>query len=340
MCTEHSGTAGTERVPAPQDICAEGDAYYRRALAAGSAPAAGAPACLRALGLLRTSPDDDAVLVPVPPDIAAALLARPIERAIQDQERALWSVRSALARAEAAYREAGSRSDRGVGVIPGEEAMATALGEAARACRADLATARPGGGLPEHLLARDLPGALDLCGRGIRVRVLYQHPVRAHGPTLAYAEKIADAGAEVRTLAEVFDPITVFDRAAAFVPAADGAALLAVRHPETVRHLLRAFDYAWDRAEPVLVRPPRHHWSVCNSPTRQAVLRLMLEGHTDKAISRQLGVSTRTVATHIKWAAEQLRAESRAQLGYLIGRSGLLHVPPPQERADAEPAGE
>lgn len=339
MCTVTTSTPTTAPAAVAgrpgSDICDEGDAFYRQALARGSAPAGQAPGCLLELGLLRRSPESPGTLVPVPPDIAAARLARPIERAILEQEQALRSVRSVLARAEAAYRQIGREVNRTADLLLGEEAVDQALHRAARSCGSDVMTAQPGGGLCEETLARTLPEALDLCSRGVRQRVLYQHTVRSHGPTLAYAEKITAAGAEVRTLAEAFNQVTVFDGAVAFIPAAQEhqPAALSVRHPAIVRYLVNAFDCAWDRAEPVFRGTDRWQPHAFTSQTRQAILRLMVEGHTDKAIGSRLGVSPRTVANHIKWAADHFRAGSRAQLGYLLARSGLLDSQRPDERA-------
>lgn len=53
-----------------------------------------------------------------------------------------------------------------------------------------------------------------------------------------------------------------------------------------------------------------------------------MEGHTDSAIADRLGLNIRTARLHIAKLAAQLGSESRAQLGYLIGRSGILERQP------------
>ncbi len=326
MCTDQAAAPGIRSASTSHpDICHRGDVVYRQALARGTVPAAGAPECLLALRLLRPLPDGPETLVPVPPDIAAALLTRPIEQTIRHQEGALRSLRSALTRAESAYRQIGD--DRAIGLIVGEDAVSIALGKAALSCRVDVATAQPGAGQPEDVLAEALPHHLDLCDRGVRNRLLYQHTVRSHSPTLAYIDKISAAGSEIRTVAEVFDRLVVFDGKVAFVFTERGGqtAALSVRQPDLVRHLARVFDCAWDRAEPIA--PEMNQWRppLFGAQTQATILRLMVEGHTDKAIASRLGLSTRTVAAHIKRAADRLHSSSRAQLGYLLGQSGLLH---------------
>ncbi|GAA2249336.1 hypothetical protein GCM10010104_52310 [Streptomyces indiaensis] len=51
---------------------------------------------------------------------------------------------------------------------------------------------------------------------------------------------------------------------------------------------------------------------------------LLVEGHTDAVIAERLGLNIRTARVHIAKLAATLGSQSRAQLGYLIGRSGSL----------------
>ncbi|MGC5565049.1 hypothetical protein ACPYPG_19715 [Streptomyces sp. FR-108] len=45
---------------------------------------------------------------------------------------------------------------------------------------------------------------------------------------------------------------------------------------------------------------------------------------SDAVVAERLGLDVRTARAHIAKLAELLGSESRAQLGYLIGRSGIL----------------
>ncbi|WP_435303819.1 helix-turn-helix domain-containing protein [Streptomyces phaeoluteigriseus] len=60
------------------------------------------------------------------------------------------------------------------------------------------------------------------------------------------------------------------------------------------------------------------------TPRQHAIAALLVEGHTDAVIADRLGMSVRTARVHIAKLATALGSESRAQLGYLIGRSGIL----------------
>jgi DNA-binding NarL/FixJ family response regulator len=48
------------------------------------------------------------------------------------------------------------------------------------------------------------------------------------------------------------------------------------------------------------------------TPRQKEILRLVAEGHTDKAISGLLSISCRTVSTHVIIAMRTLGAKSRA----------------------------
>ncbi|MDH6618280.1 DNA-binding NarL/FixJ family response regulator [Streptomyces sp. SAI-135] len=60
------------------------------------------------------------------------------------------------------------------------------------------------------------------------------------------------------------------------------------------------------------------------TPRQRAIAGLLVEGHTDAVIADRLGMNIRTARVHIAKLAATLGSESRAQLGYLIGRSGIL----------------
>ncbi|PPT15705.1 LuxR family transcriptional regulator [Streptomyces cinnamoneus] len=135
------------------------------------------------------------------------------------------------------------------------------------------------------------------------------------------------AGAEVRVAGLLLERLVVCDRTIAFLPAHDEdcGPCLEVRHPALVRHLALAFDTAWRAARPVAAAdgaPERPR-----DELRHAVLRMMVEGHTDEVIARRLGVSPRTVAAHVRREAVSLGSRSRAQLGYLLARSGMRLSP-------------
>lgn len=60
------------------------------------------------------------------------------------------------------------------------------------------------------------------------------------------------------------------------------------------------------------------------TPRQRAIAALLVEGHTDAVTAERLGMNIRTARVHIAKLAATLGSESRAQLGYLIGQSGIL----------------
>ncbi|CAM5314077.1 LuxR family transcriptional regulator [Streptomyces badius] len=307
----------------PEQPCEAALATYRRALTQGRLPAAAAaPPCLLSLHLLVADRDSPGHLIPVPPETASFTALAPIEEAIVEQRRTLRSARATLAAFEGLYAEVHRPERPALTRLSGEAVISKALDAGVSGCRAEVRTAHPGGGRPAHVLEQSLPRDLNNLRRGIRQRTLYQHTVRSDRTTLAYIEQVTAEGAEIRTLPEVMDRFIVFDRDLAFIPYSDEPhTALRVRHPSLVRFLVRHFDEAWSRAVPV--RPER---APVRTPSdlQRAILQAVVNGETDAAIARRIGMSRRSVAEHMRKVSEQLGSNSRAQLGYLVATSGLL----------------
>ncbi len=130
---------------------------------------------------------------------------------------------------------------------------------------------------------------------------------------------------EVRGLDELPDRLIVIDRQVAFLPAdGDGSLALEARHPALIKYFVTAFERLWRLATPLY--PTLEQRPTVNgiTPRQQAIAALLIEGHTDAVIAERLGMNIRTARVHIAKLATILSSESRAQLGYLIGRSGIL----------------
>ncbi|WCD84989.1 hypothetical protein KPP03845_101312 [Streptomyces xanthophaeus] len=311
-------------IQAPE-ICEKGLKFYARILK-GHSIIQQPPECLTRLGLLRRTADNR--LVAIQPGLAASGLLRPMEAAIDRQRHALDSVRASILRAEEVYRDS-YREDgvQAARVISGADIISTTLASAVESCQEELLTAHPGGGRPQELLAKALDSDLPALRRGVRQRTIYQHTVRTHSPTLSYVEQISAAGAEVRTLDDVFDRIIVCDQRIAFVPDPGeqrSQTALAIEHPGLIRYLIKMFEHAWERATPLQYSPGAHRPPLLADEKRRAVLQLMVNGYTDEAIAGRLGMSVRTVATHVRKATEIFNSRSRAQLAYLIAKAGFL----------------
>ncbi|MCX4680628.1 LuxR C-terminal-related transcriptional regulator [Streptomyces sp. NBC_01433] len=235
----------------------------------------------------------------------------------------MTGIRSRVATTQAVYQRFHSAAGAPIEAYVGRNVIQAAVETAVRECREELLTAQPGRAdtleSPWGVIAPDLRP-------GVRRRALCRHTVRSHGPSLAYLERLAAAGAEVRTVEDISDCLIICDQKVAFIPGDEArtTSAVAIRHPGAVQHLVRVFTSTWGRAEPIgplsaHERPPQ-----LTDDVRRAVLRLMVDGYTDGAIAARLGMSARTVATHIKKTADDLGSRSRAQLAYRIARSDLL----------------
>ena len=318
---------------APAELCSEGIEFYRTVVLRGRAARRDAPECLSALGLLAAAVDDPEAVVAVPPEVATAALLHPMEQRILKQQQAMTAAQRVMSRVDSVYRDLRREESDVVQRLTGASVITAAIEEASRSARREVITAHPGGGRPEHLLEASLPRALERHERGVRQRTLYQHTVRAHAPTLDYIKSVTQMGVEIRTVDEVFDRMLIYDRSVAFIPDQDkehrDEHALRVTHPGVVQFLISVFDHAWERGRPVVYEEDHHRPPLLTDETRLRVLRLMVDGYTDAAIASRLGMSTRTVATHLKKVADVLGSNSRAQLAYLTAQSGLLDDPAP-----------
>lgn len=76
------------------------------------------------------------------------------------------------------------------------------------------------------------------------------------------------------------------------------------------------------QAQPYLVLP---HW-VTLTPRELEVMRLVIEGESDKAIARQLGIQHRTVLSYAVAIYRKCGVHSRTQLLLFALRSGLFDL--------------
>ncbi|ANB07558.1 LuxR family transcriptional regulator [Streptomyces ambofaciens] len=313
-----------------EELCAAGLDLYARALReghVGSAAATAAP-CLLDAGLLHPAIDDLDRLEPTAPTVALQRLLRTSDDRIARERRRgerLADVFEPLMRL--GTRAATGEDTTALRILSSKERTGQAIEEAMAEGRHELlaiqpydskATRRPD--ILEEAIKRD-QAFLD---RGTRMRALYQHTARHAAYQRARYERLT-GDVEARTLDEVTERLIVVDHAVALIPAnADRTLALEVRHPALIAYFINTFDRLWRLATPMhphAVQPPAPNGI---TPRQRAIATLLIEGHTDADIADRLGMNVRTARVHIAKLAATLGSESRAQLGYLIGRSGIL----------------
>lgn len=313
-----------------EELCITGVELYERALREGhvqSADAEAAP-CLVDFGLLHPAVTDLDRMEPVSPAVALHRILRCAEERIADErrrEQRLADMFEPLMRIDG--RRTGAADTPAVSLLSGLDRISQAIAQAMAGASGDLLAVQPHTthtrtAVEVHIeaFARD-QAFLD---RGGRIRTLYQHTLR-HAPTILarYEQLVGDV--EARTLDEITERLIVIDDTVAFIPASkDRTLALEIRHPAIVEFLSTAFDRLWRLATPMYPKAVRQPSLNGVTPRQRAIATLLVEGHTDADIADRLGMNIRTARVHIAKLAATLGSESRAQLGYLIGQSGIL----------------
>ncbi|MFF2653037.1 LuxR C-terminal-related transcriptional regulator [Streptomyces sp. NPDC058045] len=324
-----------DRSPAPratthphgvEELCEAGTELYAEAVRAGGIdrPAAAEAPCLVEFGLLHPDRDDDQRLLPTSPAVTLPRLLRTMEDDIARRRRRETTLADVFERFLTSDQSPGASS--GVTALRGLERIDSAIGLACATASVELLTIQPGGKRSPDLLAGALPREQGPLSRGARMRTLYQHTARHSPPVLAHYEQLR-GDVQVRTLDEVTDRMIMVDRACAYIPLGTGDTdALEIRHPGLLRYLAVMFERFWRLAEPMWPVPgPAPRQSAEGVTSRQlAIAQLLVEGLTDERIALRLGMNVRTVRVHIAKLAATLGSGNRAQLGYLIGRSGIL----------------
>ncbi|MEV3853968.1 helix-turn-helix transcriptional regulator [Streptomyces sp. NPDC050095] len=311
-----------------EEFCEAGSQLYARALHWGRVrrhDAKDAP-CLLELGLLTPDPADTEWLQPIAPAVALPTLLNTIEDEIARQRHR----EAQLARTFAPLMNLDAERAAVPGapmltVLMGFHRINAAINDAMLSSSQELLTIQPGGHRPPDQLAEVLPREQRLLSRGCRMRTLYQDTARHSAAVRAHFEQL-EGEVEVRTLDEVTERLVVLDRTVAFIPAnPDRTVALEIRHPALITYLVTTFERLWRLASPMYPGTTQELALQNGSSNRQrTIAALLVEGHTDAVIAERLGMNIRTVRHHIAKLATSLGSESRAQLGYLIGQSGIL----------------
>ncbi|MFJ4365232.1 helix-turn-helix transcriptional regulator [Streptomyces chartreusis] len=222
--------------------------------------------------------------------------------------------------------DSGQRSD--IRYIHGLPDISEAINEALSGATREILTAQPDGSRPSGVLKDALESVRRHISAGVAMRTLYQHSTRFDEATKEYVREVTRLGASVRTLDEFFDRLVIVDDVAFIAANEDRTSAAAVREPAVVRFLRDTFDRSWDRAQPFPFVP--HHAAKAADEVipaiRTSIKRLLIEGYPDKQIARRLGISERSLQTHIASMKQELGARNRLQMGYLLGRNGTTFV--------------
>lgn len=226
-----------------------------------------------------------------------------------------------------AYRRSPSTKSGQITELHGEE-IDQFLATVVPGAQSELLTAQPQTG--HSAAGLKVAGDRDVAAlkRGVELRTIYQHAARRNRATRAYVSRVSDEGAEVRTLDEFFNRLIVVDREVAVIPHGDNLNVaLVIRDRGLVAYLVDMFERHWERGRPFTSRATSVIQSIAEEQRAMAI-RMLIEGHSDATCAKRLGVSPRTYAAYVADLKREYDAETRFQLGYLLGQE---HAKRPQD---------
>jgi sugar-specific transcriptional regulator TrmB len=277
---------------------------------------------LVAVGLVDKS-DDGAQWRAVDPAAVQAQVVAPLgqQGAELIAESAHWA--QAFSSLSHAWRRSPSAVGGPFAEIRGVTAIRTVLNSMVADAEEELLTAQP----QERRGVKHLPEvtarAISLLERGVGMRTLYQHAARRGADTRKYVAAVTAAGAEVRTLDEFFNRLIVIDRRIAVIPSHEGLdAAMVISDRSMVGYLVDMFERHWERARPFSSSEVTLMRDIA-AEQRAMTIRMLLEGRADPAGAKRLGVSPRTYAGYVADLKNEFEVETRFQLGYEMGKSGI-----------------
>ncbi|MFF2331295.1 MULTISPECIES: LuxR C-terminal-related transcriptional regulator [unclassified Streptomyces] len=201
-------------------------------------------------------------------------------------------------------------------------------------CHRELLVVLPSGARPCHTLPSARGIVLRLLDRGVRVRLIYQHAARGDLVTRSLVRELTHRGAEIRTSAELIDPLIAYDRQTVILPdssvQAPGTRIteaVTVDDPAMVSFTCGAFENLWNTATPF--SPGAKDLPHSFDDLKMSIVQLMAMGHKDEMVARRLGISVRTCRRHVAEIMDEIKATSRFQAGVNLTRAGLVDDPFP-----------
>jgi DNA-binding transcriptional ArsR family regulator len=258
---------------------------------------------------------------PVDPSAASDQLVVPLAPRGSEllAESARWN--ETFSRLGQVYRSSSVGLQRSITEVHGFEAINRFIDTQINDSRTELLYAQPYGKRRPAQLAEAEERDLQALKRGVSMRTLYQHSARHSPATREYVAEMTALGAEVRTSEEFFKRLLVFDRHTALIPATENHAVaVAIHDKSVVAYLVDIFERAWERALPFTVEGLAVARTIA-AEVRALTLRMLVEGHSDAASAKRLGVSPRTYATYIAALKEEYGVETRFQLGWAMSQT-------------------
>jgi sugar-specific transcriptional regulator TrmB len=315
--TSEEAAAYRELVAVPSASTAELAARLHRT----AGETAGLLTVLEKTGLAARSSGDRSRFVASPPAIAmgAMLVKRQNELKLAELE---------LGALEDAYRmSAEGRGADVVDVVYGAEAVGRRFEMLQLGARREvMAFVKP----PTVAVSADENTAEDQAvARGVVYRVVTERLILDDPAALAAAERAIAEGEQLRITENLPQKLVIIDRTTALLPMAStsskaGVGALVVRESGLLDALLALFEMIWHRSIPVTVKAGAVTGSAGGTLDEldAKIVRLLLAGFTDAAVSNAVGTSLRSVQRRVHALMELAGVETRMQLGWQAKAQG------------------
>ncbi|MFL6062521.1 MAG: TrmB family transcriptional regulator [Marmoricola sp.] len=283
------------------------------------------------LGLLALDPSTERYL-PVDPAIVQSRVVAPMGQRAAEllAESTGWA--TTFAELGLAFRRT-APSDMPIVELRGLPNINRFLTAAVGDADSELLTAQPDGARSADVLDTALERDKRALARGVKMRTLYQHSARRSVATREYVDAVTSSGAEVRTLEEFFQRLIVIDRRMAIVPGAGPDVAVVIHDAGLVAYLADIFERFWERALVFTDRESTTEREIAEDVHNMTV-RMLVEGHSDNASAKRVGVSTRTYAGYIASLKAEYGVETRFQLGHAIAFAEM------REKSRAKPGAD
>lgn len=211
-----------------------------------------------------------------------------------------------------------------VEVLHGRSAVTQVADSAQRAIRGQLRSLDRGPYSPSTV-GTMCPIQRQMLPRGLRYRTVYGEDATSDPAVRAAIGEAVDLGEEARVHTAVPMRLRIMDDELGLIVLNEHERVTGVLvHPSPLLEaLIGLFDSIWATSVPLNVAeevPPLQEDGGLN----RQVLRLMVSGLTDDHISRELGISRRTLSRRVQVLLEHTGARTRFQLGVQAARRGWL----------------
>lgn len=279
---------------------------------------------LSRLRLLRPSWESPGTLRAVSPDVGIETLLVHEEAELHQRQSQIERGRAALATLLADLSTQPETAHVELDEVTGLDAIRAKLEQLAALTTFQVLSLMPDGPQTPDNMEASKPLDESLLKRGVAILTVYLDSVRNDPATRAYANWLVDIGGEVRTTYVLPLRMLIFDRKTVVLPlhiGRSGDGIVVVRGEGPVTAMCVLFDQIWQVAEPFGAEPSTTPECPL-TPQERAVLGLLVDGDTDDALARKLGVSRRTIARIVSEIMGKAGARSRFQAGVYVAMQG------------------